>query len=105
MVKLKPEQTRGRGPWYQAAEEHTLVAMVIKQFVALSGPLALAKGKWDEAPDPGKNHALSWFMIAVKTSEFSPRRVNKHHSAGWAICVLMCKDPTSLFDTLLGFSS
>lgn len=45
MVKLKPEQTRGRGPWYQAAEEHTLVAMVIKQFVALSGPLALAKGK------------------------------------------------------------
>ena len=71
----------------------------------LDGPLALASGKRDGAPNPGKNHALSWFMIAVKTSKFSPRRVNKHHSAGSAMRVLMCKDPTGLFDTLLRFSS
>lgn len=44
-------------------------------------------------------------VIAVKTSKFSPRRVNKHHSAGSAMHVLMCKDPTILFDTLLRFSS
>lgn len=44
-------------------------------------------------------------MIAVKSSKFSPRRVNKHHSAGSAMPVLMCKDPTGLFDTLLRFSS
>lgn len=55
--------------------------------------------------NPGKNPAFSWFMIAVKTSKFSPRRVNKHHSAGPDMRALMCTDPTSLFDTLLRFSS
>lgn len=69
------------------------------------GLWTLVSSKWKEFPNPGKNHALVWFMIAVKTSEFSPRRVNKHHRAGSAMCVLMCKDPTGLFDTLLRFSS
>lgn len=74
-------------------------------FMGLDNPLELANSKWDEPPNPGKNHALSWFMIAVKTSKFSPRRVNKHHSAGLAMRALMCKDPTGLFDTLLKFFS
>lgn len=67
--------------------------------------MELVKNKWDESPNPGKNHALVWFMIAVKTSKFSPWRVNKHHSAVSAMCVLMCKDPMVLFDTLLRFSA
>lgn len=81
--------------------------MVIKP-AGLHGPhilMELVKSKWDESPNPGKNHAPAWFMIAVKTSKFSPRRVNKHHSAVSAMRVLMCKDPMGLFDTLLRFSS
>lgn len=91
---------RAKGPWNQASEEHPChptnplpqVAMA-PSWVGMFWPriqacLAAANREAGRSfPDPGKNQASSWLMIAVKTLEFCPGHVNKHHSAGPAMQV------------------
>lgn len=87
-----------KGPWNQASEEHPCQPTnPLPQVAMATGwvgmfwpriPACLAAANREAGrsfPDPGKNQASSWLMIAVKTLEFWPGHVNKHHSAGPAM--------------------
>lgn len=101
---------RAKGPWNQASEEHPChptnplpqVAMATS-WVGMFWPriqacLAAANREAGRSfPDPGKNQASSWLMIAVKTLEFCPGHVNKHHSAGPAMQVSHVRHLVTLF--------